>query len=107
MAATKQKKVQLTKAEKDFIVFLEQTLIPDFRESGSEGYVEDFEEGLDFIEAYEEHGKFVEGRYHRKGGVDDYLDYLENTIIPDTIEGGMPETAEDLKRMAKMIKRRL
>lgn len=106
----KKKKVSLTKAEKDFIVFLERTLIPDLKESGGDGYVEDFEEGLDFIEAYEENGRFgAEGRYHRKGGVEDYLDYLHNTIIPDTIEsrGKDSGTARDLKRMAKMIERRL
>jgi hypothetical protein len=104
------KKVNLTKAEKDFIVFLEQTLIPDLKESDNVGYVEDFEVGLDFIEAYEEDGRFGTGkRYRRDAGVEDYLDYLHNTIIPDTIEsrGKDSGTARDLKRMAKMIERRL
>lgn len=108
MAKKKKGRVQLTKAEKDFIVFLEGTLIPDFRESGSEGYVEDFEEGLDLIEVYEKFGTF-RGHSQREGGVADYLDYLHNTIIPDTIEsrGRDSGTARDLKRMAKMIERRL
>jgi len=107
---SKSKKVKLTKDEKDFIVFLEKTLIPDLEESGSEGYVEDFDEGLDYIEAYEEDGHFRGAtRFERKGGVKDYLDYLHNTIIPDTIEsrGRDSGTARDLKRMAKMIERRL
>lgn len=99
------KRVQLTKAEKDFIVFLERTLIPDLKESGSEGYVKDFEEGLDFIEYYENHGRFGGGA----SSVHGYLEYLHNTIIPDTIEsrGRDSGTARDLKRMAKMIERRL
>ena len=112
MAASKVKgpRVKLTKSEKDFIYFLEETLIPDLKESGSEGYVDDFEEGLDYLEYYEEHGVFPRGggpKWRRKGGVEDYLDYLHNTIIPDSIEGGWTETAKDLKRMAKMVERRL
>lgn len=112
MGTATKKKVQLTKFEKDFIRFLEGTLIPDFKESGSEGYVEDFEEGLDYLEYYEDHGVFPRGggpRWRRPGGVEDYLDYLHNTIIPDTIEsrGKDSGTVRDLKRMAKMIERRL
>ena len=34
---------------------------------------------------------------------EDFLDYLHNTIIPDTIESGRTETARDLKTLAKVI----
>jgi hypothetical protein len=111
MAHKTVKRVQLTKVEKDFIVFLEQTLIPDLKESGSDGYVDDFEEGLDYIETYESFGwrEHAADPLAYKRRVENYVDYLRDTIIPDTIEsrGKDSGTARDLKRMAKMIERRL
>jgi hypothetical protein len=33
----------------------------------------------------------------------EYLDYLRHTIIPDTVESGRIETAQDLKKCERLI----
>lgn len=77
-----------------FTAFLEETLIPDLKESGSEGYVDDFSTAVRLIRG--------DGT---KSEAKSFVGYLRNTIGPDTKESGREFTAKDLFTAANHIER--
>lgn len=71
------------KTWRDFVYFLDTTLIPDLHESESP-YAEDFDRLMSMLN----------GTY----GVDlPYIQWLRETLIPDTLESGREGTAHDLQ----------
>lgn len=75
-------------SKQKLINFLEGTLIPDLKESGSDAMAEDFETGIAYLRGA--HGK--QGMFE---DVDHYMDFLEGTLIPDLYESGRDAMAED------------
>lgn len=73
-----------------FTEYLNDTLIPDLKESGAEYTAEDFETLVGFLENPKR--KKSQGRT-----VQEFADFLENTLIPDLKESGKEYTAEDFE----------
>jgi len=67
----------------DYIDFLEGTLIPDLRESGSDFTADDFETVIKMLKNSARDAKFEL--------------YLKDTLIPDLRESGKDFTAEDFE----------
>jgi len=67
----------------EYMEFLEETLIPDLKESGS-SYAEDFSRILAMLKGEEEIDK-------------EYILWLRTTLIPDSIESGYTSTAHSLQ----------
>jgi hypothetical protein len=71
------------RTRKDFVYFLENTLIPDFEESES-GYAQDFDRLAGMLKGAEP--------------VDiEFLNWIRDTLLPDTDSSGLEETAHDLR----------
>ena len=96
-----EKPVKLSRSDQRFVDFLEETLIPDFKESGSEGYVDDFETAVKYIK--DPH----RGKVSHWDSAEDFIYYLRETIGPDTAESGKDATADDLFEAADIIEGRL
>jgi hypothetical protein len=83
---------KLTKARREYVEFLDNTLIPDLKESGYEATAEDFEECSRLIRA----GKKDAG----------FADWLSRTLIPDLKASGRIYTAQDFQRCVRFIRKR-
>lgn len=81
---SKAKKPRSDSAE-DFTQYLEETLIPDTRESGREFTAEDYETCVEYIK-----GEKVSGKK-------EFVDYLKNTLIPDLRESKRDGSADDFE----------
>jgi len=91
MSETKKgaKKRKKNPRDKDtYIEYLEGTLIPDLKESGSEYTAEDFEGIVKFLRG---------ARSHDGRTVQEHVEFLEETLIPDLYEAGSEFTAEDFE----------
>lgn len=74
----------------DFVDFLQMTLIPDLRASGTIETAKDFEKGVNLITS---------------GTRDDeFIAFLQNTLIPDLRASGIIHTAEDFEEMVEWMK---
>jgi hypothetical protein len=86
-----------SKGRRDFIDFLENTLIPDMYESDPDSYVaRDFEALVAFLRGAQD----AEGFRRR-----DFMDFLEDTLIPDLRSSGVTSTANDFARGLRYLKR--
>lgn len=85
----------LTSGEEDFIDFLENTLIPDLKESGYELTAESFEEGIEYL------SQVMKGKATKH--VATYIYWLKDTLIPDLRTSGMTLTADDFQRLRRII----
>ena len=74
----------------EFIDFLEGTLIPDLKESGSEFTAEDFEKLVGMLRSGKKDAQFI--------------NFLKKTLIPDLKKSGMVETAKDFVSGLKFLK---
>lgn len=83
---------KLTKARREYVNFLDRTLIPDLKDSGYEATAEDFEECSRLIRA----GKTDDG----------FAGFLRHTLIPDLMQSGRIETARDFAKCARYIRRK-
>jgi len=77
-------------SKEDFIAFLEETLIPDLKESGNEFTAEDFESLVEMLKTGKKDAKFI--------------NFLKTTLIPDLKKGGRVETAADFVTGLKYLK---
>lgn len=86
----------LTTGEEDFIYFLQNTLIPDLKESGYDYTATDLEDGIQYL------GQVVNGK-GSQAKIGGFVAYLKDTLIPDLKEGGRVETAKDFTRLKNLI----
>ena len=101
MAKTKTKKkkkktAKVSPRKAEYIAYLEETLIPDLKESGKEFTAEDFETMVKFLRGAEVADEWSKERY---------IEFLEETLIPDLKESGAEYTAEDFQRGVSFLKR--
>jgi len=73
-----------------FVSYLEQTLIPDLRESGADATADDFARCVELIRDNETDPEFV--------------GFLTNTLIPDLEESGHEFTAEDFETCVRYLR---
>jgi hypothetical protein len=78
-----------------FVKYLQETLIPDLKESGSLAMAEDFEEAVEFIK---------DGVLANRKNAMEFVRYLQDTLIPDLKESGSLATAEDFETAVSLIK---
>lgn len=92
------KKVSST-AKSDYIEYLNDTLIPDLKDSGSAETAKDFEYIVEIIKT----GKLPETATEYWDSLEEFIGYLEKTLIPDLKESGRTATAEDFEEGMKYI----
>lgn len=80
-------------AIENFIRFLEQTLIPDLKESGDKFMARDFEHAIKFMNG----AKRVSGKTRKQ-----FIEYMEG-LEKDIREGGREFTADDYFTAVKFI----
>ena len=81
----------------EFIDYLENTLIPSLRDSGSEATAEEFELGAQILKS----------GYHPSGDSEqnlaDWVSWLQNTWIPDLRQDGYEATADDVDTLIRFL----
>lgn len=79
----------------DFVAYLQETLIPDLRESGKDATADDFETLILFINGARGMTPWVGST--RIADYRDFRGFLKGTLIPDLRESGYNYTADDFR----------
>lgn len=96
--------MKLSPAKLRFYKYLQFTLIPDLEESGSYFTADDFKMGIIFFTTDADKVFFVNYQGSQYSYTrDSFIDYLDDTLIPDLIDSGKTETATDFRTLIRFI----
>lgn len=89
----------MNKTHAQFLAWLQQTLIPDLKDSGRKYTAADLAKAVKIALAMDK------GKRGLTKAEDRFVDYLTDTLIPDLYDSGTNSTADDFQEVVDIIER--